>query len=117
MLAAAPSGSIVQRTNTFVANRIVANIEIRTKIERCLAVDNLFERGIEQISDGRMEETRANGAINLKYRGNPRSVAHGRFRGLQSELCTEMARNPPQFLWRFGNETRAELMLCIADQL
>lgn len=88
------SVAIVQRTNTFVANRIVANIEMRTKIERCLAVDNLFQGRAEQISDGRMEEARANGAIDLKHRGNPRSVAYGRSRRLQSELCAEMTCNP-----------------------
>lgn len=81
-----------------------------------LAIDNIEERSIAKISDGRMEKAGKQGALRADDRRNPGRVATRRDRRTLAELGAKVKHNAPQLGRCLRNEAFEKIGFVFVNQ-
>jgi hypothetical protein len=103
--------TIVQRTNTALADGVTRDVQGAPEVERGFTINSFVQSEMARIADGGMKEARSNTAIYVNNGRDPGSIALRRFWWKVVKVFSKTISNPSQLRTILHDETRIYLLL------
>src|SRR5882757_5731624 len=101
--------TVVQRANTSPARRIFCHAERSSELPSRLTIYYLFQSGVGNAPNGSMKEAGPHRSVYFYHRGDPRSIANGRFRKHLAQVLSKAPHNAPELLRTLHDVSRTNL--------